>query len=338
LEVQQDVRARSLLVSEILAAQDRAQVVDCPIRVINKSGLEGNVTLLATGCSCYGVSFNGRKLNLGETVAVPPRGEVSLKIDPNPGDSQSDREYTARVSVPLRGQPHEVNVRCRLSIYQDLRITPNAVTFEAGRGESIRDSHKLLVEHVYRGSPDQAWELNAPDLPAYARLSRLQPRGPVEHLEDDLCRQTWEAALDVELPAGAEVPELPVPFRITAKNPAGDAVSAGAGQLIVHVRRAVIYPARIHFGKLSVGEPRQRRILVSSTDDVPFTLRVDPRQTPSFLEIQTDGESASQHWVELTATLPVPGAFAEWITLLTDRSEEPEVRIDVEGLAAPAAN
>lgn len=332
LEIDQSIQARALLVSEILAAEDRVQLVDCPIRIVNRSAQERTVTLVATGCSCYGVSVDGLPLQNGDTVTIAAGATRTLKINARPTDMPSEKEYSVQLSsASAEGQEEVVTSRCRLRVFQDLRLTPNVLTIDAPRGAAVDETRTVLIEHVSRGNRSAAGPPTFVDLPPGIQVQELVEASPPEELGDGLVRRSWQGTLRISLPAEREQTSNPFPLIVVMRNSQGSLQAKGEGSLILHTRTPIAFPTRVHFGNLVPGEPRQRRILVTSTNGTPFSIHSDPDRHPSFLQVELDERPAAQHWLQLTVTPPQPGTFSETLTLQTDCPEEPEISIQLEG-------
>jgi hypothetical protein len=334
VDVEREIQAPALLVSEILSSPDRAKLVQCATLLKNPGPRGVELQLLGTGCACYGLVVDGRRLSPGDKVTIPAQSDASLEISAQPPDAQTVKDYTADLQVTHPGGGTQLlPLHCQLMVYQDVRIVPNVITFEVSPEKSGSQTRKLLIEAVTRGSLAEdsvpAFE-GLPDFATIRSISRLEAE---ETLEDGLRRRSWQAEFVVDRP-GEILPDTPpLPFRVTVQSPSGGDIRQTTGHLVLQVRRPIAFPARVYMGKVRAGEARQRRILLTSTDDQPFTLQLDAKPLPAFLQVNLDAGSQRQHWIELLVTPRKPGEFSGELLLKTDRPEQPVLAITVTGNA-----
>ncbi|WP_139228279.1 hypothetical protein [Planctomicrobium piriforme] len=331
VEFTTDVQAKSLLVSEVQAADDRSQLVDCPIEITNRTAKDQQVTLVTTGCACYGITFNGVPLEKGSAITVPAGEKRVLQFKVMPVDAPIEKDFTAEFSVSDQTKPRNVTVRCSLQTWLDLRVTPHVVTIELASGKEVSEERSLLIEHIFRGSGGESFELEFPELPSIARVESQKSLGSSEKLEDQLYRQAWEVVLKIDIPAGFAPSDTPLKLPVAVKAADGREAARSDVLLTLHRPQPIVFPTKVHFGKMPAGGTRSRRILLSSANQSPFQLSL--KQAPPFVESAIDPEPHAQHWVELTVSPETPGTFSGDLVLTTDRSDVPEVVIRVEGIA-----
>lgn len=335
-----EVRAPAILVSEIESVDEFQKLVDCTVEFRNLGGAAGKIALVGTGCSCYGVSLNGEAVEKRQPLSLPSGETLVFQIGASPSLNQASREFTATFAVhPRADEPgYQHQVVCRLNIYEDLRLSPEALTIERRSPEPTTDRRTLRIEHVFRSSDGESGPPSFPRLPEFCQVVGVEARGPAEKLEDDLWRRTWEASLELETPAVESNAPLRAPFTVQAEVGARQRTSFGAGQIVVRSAQPIAFPSRVHFGKLAPAESRQRRILVASTDASPFTLQCDPDLLPAGVRIELPDQAALRHWVQLTVTPAEEGAFAESIALRTDHPLLSALSIELQGLVAGPGN
>jgi hypothetical protein len=332
LVIDQNVRARSLLVSEVEAAEDRTTLLDCPIRVKNRSRQPRQITLAGTGCSCYGVALDGKPVAVKESFTVAPGKELTFRMVAVPPNAQSEKEYTLTFETPgPNDEPVAIPVSCHIDVYQNINLTPGVMTCEAPPGEAVHQAWTMAIANVFRSQDGAAPKLDFGKLPDFAKLVALERMGEPERLTDGLWRQRWTAQVGVALPAEHSESIPPASFQVRASDSSGKLLASRSGQFVVHVPRSIAYPSRVHFGKLHPGEIRQRRILVTSTDDAPFELRSDDVLRPKFVTVEIDAESKSKHWVQLAVEVDRSGSFSAPLTLRTSDPRKPLICIDLEG-------
>jgi hypothetical protein len=334
VEFERDIQAPALLVSEILEAPDKSQLVRCATSLKNPGRQEVQLELLSTGCACYGLTVDGKKLLPGEKTLVPAGADVSLKIAAQPPDAQTVKSYTADLQVIHPGTlgTQLLSLTCELTVYQDVRIAPNVITFEFADEEAGPWMRNVVIEAVARGRFDEAIQPTVTGLPEFVSIRNLVPLGSEEPLENDLRRKSWTAELVLErVPGKFSELKTPLPFHVVVQASKSRPERETLGHLVLQVRRPIAFPARVFMGKMKPSEVRQRRILLTSTDGQPFTLQLESATLPKFLHVSLDAGAQRQHWIELAVTPQGPGEFSGEFSLKTDRPTQPSLEITVTG-------
>lgn len=335
VEVTESVRGRALLVSEILAADDRARLLDCPIRIENLGESTQQLQVVGTGCACYGLTLDGRLIKREESIPIPPGSVLTLGIQGMPPDVQSEKDYEANLEFTVvEGESHPVSVRCRLNVYQDVRLTPNVVTCETEFGEARHDRRPVTVQRVFRSETGLSPEPIVRGLPENVSLEGLQREGAPEELETGLWRITWTGMLNAMIPDDTS-PTAPLSTFQVLFEEGAQLLASGTGQLSIRSRASIAFPREIHFGRLKVGQLRQRRVMLASTDAEPFTLTVDEEQSSPELHAVVRPEASVRQFVDLQVTPSHPGAFEETVTFRSDRRAQPTISIAIRGVVDP---
>lgn len=338
LKIQTDIEVPPVLISEILAAEDRLQLGKCPVEIVNSSSENHEVKLLGTGCSCYGVTFDGKRLANGETFTIPARKTRQIQIEFQPIESHSERSLTADLGVTLPdGTLQAVSVKCRFKVLADIRLTPSVITVEALPETEIFSTQTFVIEHNYRGESTTAGTPEFSRLPDSMQILSMEKSGVSEQVAAGLWRQRWVATAQVYMSADRPQMVPPLNFQVSVPNSTGRTLASGQGSLMVHTRQTIAFPNRVHFGKVAIGMSRSRRILLTSTEDSFFRLRCDPTLLPPYITVNVSEHSDERHLVELVVTPREPGPFSDVVKLQTDMYDVTEIAVRVEGVADPQA-
>ncbi|MFG0335448.1 MAG: hypothetical protein ACF8TS_18980, partial [Maioricimonas sp. JB049] len=177
-----------------------------------------------------------------------------------------------------------------------------------------------------------------PDLRSHdgqIRVADLHETSPVTQLADGLWQQTWQAALRFspswESNDATEVrSRLHVDFEGIPDND-----SFGKTALIVFRREfGISYPDIIHFGALTRGEARQRRILLVGNDEHNYRL-LSAHGTQGVSATITGDVAAQEHWIDLKCSGEVTGEIDSAVVIRTTHPATPEIRIPVKALVRP---
>lgn len=334
IQVATEIEIPSLLVSEVKQGRAESRKTICPVEMTNPTSKDRAIKLVRTGCACYGVTLEGTPLKTGETFTLPARETKQIQLEFLPADSQSEKNYTVDFSAALDdGKEQVIPIKCRQQVFADLRLTPSVVTVETEEATEIDDRQLIGIENVYRSEDGEAGTLNFPTVPDHMQVTELQKIGPAEDLGHGLWRQKWTAQLEVKLPADREETPKQAVFHLVAESPEGDLRARQDGTLVIHTRQKVIFPNRVHFGKIGVGNTRSRRILLSSTESNFFRLSCDSKKIPPYIKVQIQEHIDDRHLVEISVTPQVAGRFNEEIKLQTDMYDVTEIAVRIEGVA-----
>lgn len=322
-----------LLVSEILAAKDRARFGKCQIQIENPSTVNKEVRLIRTGCSCYGIYVDDKKLENGQTITLPAGQGVQAEIEFQPADSHSEKSYTADFSTATAdGKMETRSVRCQLKVFADIRMTPSVLTVEANPDEGSSLTQNIVIEHCYRGKENDAGIPEFQQLPPEMKVTDVRRAGEPKELAPGLWRQLWQATVHVNFPETMTTVPPARTYRVSMLNEQGEATS-GQGTVLVHLRQKIVFPNRVHFGKVPVGKTRSRKIFLTSTEDTLFRIRVNPDELPSNIKIAAGEHSDLRHMVTISITPKQVGPFSEVVKLHTNMYDVSALVIHVEGVA-----
>lgn len=336
----ESVRAQSLLISEIVTAADRTKIVKCPLSFQNADEGEVTVTLLGTGCSCYGVTLDGRPLAKGESFTIEPAGERHLNIAAAPPEVESEKEYRANFERRTPGgETRTIETRCRLAVYADVLVTPQLLSCRWEPGTELAGSRTVTIAHTFRGNSAQSRPPQLENLPEFAAAGPPQLVGDPEELEPGLWRETWLVTLTVSGNPPQDGSESTYPFGIRFADADGNPRAAATARFVVEQTLPLIYPNRLHFGTAIVGRTVERRLLIASRNASEFQLFADPELLPSDVSVEVDERVAARHWVTVRLTPEETGPIQRKLTLRSNRPDQPrlEMLIEAQVREAPAA-
>ena len=326
LQIEGDVEARTLLVSEVLSAEDRTQLIECPIRIINQQSVPGEFILSSTGCSCYGVELNGQPMTAGESIPIPAGEERTLYIRAEPPLRASEKSYTANFMVSDgEGQFQNETATCTLSVYQDVRVVPAVITVETGLSDDGLITKPVVIERVQRGAQPTVDSPSFAGLPGFVDVRDLAPAGPPVEIEPGLWKQSWNATVDVSVSATSDTRQKLHKFTVRFAGSDGDDIF-GEGQVLTKVNAPLSFPREVHLGRIDRGDSGTRRILVATRDGSSFHL-TSPRPSPQSTSMEIEEAAGPRHFVTLTVTPEQSGNFEEVIELQTDLPEQPMIQM-----------
>ena len=334
IKVNTEIEIPSLLVSEVLQARAESRKSQCPVELTNTGSKDRVVKIVRTGCACYGVTLDGTRLKSGDSFTIPAGETKQIQLEFQPADSQSEKHYTVDLTALLdNGKEQIIPIKCRQQVYSDIRITPSVVTVETEENAEINDTQAIGIEHVYRNGMNEEGALAFQTLPEHMVVSSLKKVGSAEDLGHGLWRQKWVAQVNVKLPATRDETPKQAMFSLAAESPDGEVTARQNGSLVIHTRQKVIFPNRVHFGKMGVGHTRTRRILLSSTESNFFRLTCDPSKLPPFIKVNIQEHIDDRHLVEISVTPTVAGRFFEELKFQTDMYDVTEIAVRIEGIA-----
>ncbi len=325
------VQARTLLMSEIHAASDGQNVIECPIEIRNPTGNSHTLKLVSTGCSCYGVILNGRKLKRGESIEIAAKESLTLNIDAQSPQTESSQEYQARFEIPnSKGSVNEKGIFCNLRVYQNLKVYPKVLICETKPGVTATINKELNIESIYRSSDGETKVPVISGLPSGATVDSVKQTLVPTVVEDGIWRAKWIVTLKIELDGSLSASGETDSFPITAVDSTSDGSSvAVTNKIIRRVRVPVRFPQRVHFGRIPSGETRKRSLFLSSATDATFRLKLDNSSLPNNVRVSVPEKLSTQYKVDVFVEGLPPGDWSEKLRLTTDFNEQPEIVIDL---------
>lgn len=336
LSITESVRAPAVLLSELNEVNTRTSVVNCPIEITNDSNSSETVTVLGTGCACYGLVHDGKSIGKGENLVIPAKSAISLKIDAQVPTSESSEDYRITFEVPSGSSTAQKEVHCQLQVYRDIRLFPNALICDTAPGETITVQKDLTVERIFRSETGESPEPTVENLPEGILLKDVITVGEPIELEPDLWKSAWNLSFQCEvsgsLTASGVTDTYAVSFPVepdTIGEKKGIPSLSSTAKVIRRVRVPIQFPERVHFGKIPCGQLRQRVIFLSSIDRDPFELTLHPEQLPAGLQVVLDQERSHQQRVKVSLESSNPGNWSGVLQLRTNRPDQPLIEIEL---------
>lgn len=342
LTVSTDVRSPSLLMSEILQAEDRSALIQCPFEIVNQTHSNRVLTLKSTGCSCYGLNVNGLKLKAQDSFSVTSGASLTASIQAAAPDASGEKEYTAELAIEDRDLRRTFPLRCTVRVYRDMQLSPRVRTVSVLSGSPVTETVQITLEQTYRGTDSHQHHIQTKQWPDWATANSIKQIGAAELVEGDLWRKQWniEVVLTLSPEAAASAANRADPWTlpIVILNEHEEELASENLLLNLSTPRTLIYPSRILFGSVNVGESRKRRIPMTNVMQNPFLLSEIEHGTPEFLKVALPSEPAAEQYLELMVTPTKAGAFAGQLKLKTNLDSPTEILIDLSGRATDSSS
>ena len=344
LQLPLEIFPPAMLLSEIDRTLGPVGVLNCRIPVSNPTPEAQTITYQKSGCTCYGLSLDGRKLEEGESLSIPPRGSIELELNGMPPDSAMEKEYSVQLGVPSKGgtKLDSVPVRCIVRVEADLTVSPNVVAFHLSPGEELHETRSVEIDHVFRAGEGKSDRprlmIEQKTVPEFLSDTRLEEMGETEDRGDGFLRQKSRLTFRVDFRAAEIEDTLRRTMLLAVTHPNGERLSRPL-QFTAQLVRPIAFPSKIHFGRLTSGGGRTRRILISSTQGNPFALAPVESSIPDGVSVSVDEGRSPRHWVTLGVAPDAVGNWEASVILRTDHPDQPEIRLQLEALiSAPEAD
>lgn len=326
--VPETVNAKTLLLSEMFSVESPTELIECPIRIENTSSQNKSVKLLSTGCSCYGVTLNGRKLSLGESIEIAGNSEVTLNIEAQAPVYESVHDYRGRFEIPQNKSQVEQEVICELHVYQDLKVSPKVLVCDANPGIAATLKKTINLERIYRSPDGNTPNPRFGELPPGMEVQQISKLGQPVELEQGLWKTQWDILVNVQVQGDESSIGPTEAFTVHFENPDG-ADWVATSQLVRRVQLPIHYPQRLHFGQIPAGESRQRILFISSRDRSTFHLKLNPEALPKNLKVSIPSGFSNRYQVEIQIQGDESGEWKGILPLKTDLNEQPEIQIEL---------
>ncbi len=334
------VQARTLLMSEIHSASDWTNVIECPIEIQNPTDSPQTVKLVSTGCSCYGVIFNGRKLKRGESIEVAANDSLKLNIDAQSPQTESSQEYQARFEfLDSEGSTNEKGIFCHLRVYQDLKVFPKVLICETKPGVKTVIEKELYIERIFRSPDGESKVPVISGLPSGTIVHAVRQTIVPTPIEDGIWQAKWTATLQIELDGELAASGKTDYFPITVVDLGNtETPVAVTNKIIRRIRLPVRFPQKVHFGRIPTGETRKRSLFLSSAAESTFRLKVESSSLPNNVRVSVPKKLSTQYKVDVFVEGLPPGDWSEKLTLTTDFEEQPEIEVELRAIFVKPAN
>lgn len=330
-----DRRHSPLFLSELRTHPQPHELLDTSFEFRNATRDPAAIRFDGSGCSCYSVTTDGRKLTAGELLTIPPRSSVTVQLDFAPPQAVGEPRFYARFSwLPTDREPVELPISLTVPVLTEMLVTPNVLTFGYKPGVPP-EPQPLTVACSAREREAVAQPPRLSDYPDYLQPGEWQAverESPV----DGFWRSVWQTELALNLPAGTRS-ELTTGVTLTSAAK-GHSSSSERLTLLVQPRVGIRSPESVQFGRVTAEAPRKRRLLLIAADRLPFRVTGIATSDPRCQAATPNSESALQQWVEVEVNLADQALLDGHLTLTTDHPETSTLEIHVSALPAPTVD
>lgn len=321
------------LVSELEVVDGQSRIM-CPFPFRNDTGETRQVELGGTGCACYGVFHEGRKLATGDRIEIAPGQEIEFVIQADAVLNEQYKEYQSWFQEQYAGEWHKSPLECGVRIVSDVKVDPPLQAFLLKPGDKS-GPRTVTITRCSRHPEVLATAPQLQEVPAEVTISSLAATGEPEEFEPGLWQRQWQAVLEAKLLGTTDVDASPATLRVWfAESP--ESSSAGATfQTSVRLDLPIRYPRSVQFGKLERNQSRTRKIFISSSDrEFELTLpEAANASAASDMRVSVPAAvGAVKHWVEITIQPRTSGIWSEPVILRTNLPELPELKIQVSAI------
>lgn len=321
-----------LLVSELRRAADPAAVIDS-IFVLQNPGSEPAVLRFdAAGCSCYGVFWEGERLQTSQTRTIPPRSQAAVRIDVPRPDRHGEPQFSARFSRLRPGGIEEpLTLTLTAPILPDAFVTPEVLTVGYRPGEPLAPLPLRLTRVARNRDAVETPPLPEPP-PPFVSLEEWR-QVALDQPATGLWQSVWETEVRVDLPRDDRNEHQALlrvqPFVETAAGPV-------EVRLLVRPRVGIRAPQIVALGTWSrTDPPRQRRVLLTSADQLPFRIR-EVRSSDDRCRAEAgSGDPSVRQWLTIEVRPDRDGEIDAELRCTTDHPESPTVVLHVQGRIRP---
>lgn len=326
----------AVLLSELKNSTE--SLIHCPIELHNNTDQATTAILTGTGCSCYGITLDGEKIEKGHELTLEANTILKLEIQAQAPRSESNKEYYATFAYSTGEQSEEKKLSCGMAAYRDIKIIPKVLTCETKPGETVELEKEITVERIFRSEDGQSPEPEFHHLPEQVTVMEIKQIEEPTKIEDNLWKSTWSAKLKVQV--DGDIPGQGITHNFATSFPATEFAETLASQskIIRRVRLPVRFPSELHFGKFTLGQSRKRSLFISSTDDELFHLELESKSPNDEISIDVPDKTLSQYRIDITINPQSSGDWRRELTFRTDLSEQPQIVVAVRAKVEPAAS
>ena len=288
-----------------------------PVQV--KHSLPGSVTiqLAEKSCSCIGVKV--------PEEPVEPEKDAQIDVLLHGGSGQFSHVLLLDLCRPGH-DPIRERIDLKYAVYEDVEIVPNRVI----RDWSSKDSAPIELRFTRRGR-DEALakaKLLVTGLPNELDLKKLEdPK--LTKLEDDVFAVEWKIGLTWKNQRDIPAKRIGT-FTVGLE---GQAPLTVQYDWIVS-KRLVIAPQGVYFGGVEIGGKSVRRCVIGVSDEVFPAIKEVRSTNPCFGGSLRSGQaSKAARILEVWFSPNAAGLQEGVLTVVTDATDEPELRVTVSGFA-----
>lgn len=328
-------RVPPLLVSEVRRAANPASLIDSTF-VLHNAGTEPAVFRFdAAGCSCYGVDWEGGRLQTAQTRTISPRSQAAVRINVPVPDRHGEPQFSARFSrLRPGGSVETFSLTLTVPILADALVTPEVLSVAYRPGEPMAPL-PLRLTRVARTRDAVAAAPAEEQLPPFVSLSDWR-QVTLDQPATGLWQSVWETQVRVELsPDDREEHQALLRLR-----PFVDESGTGPLEVRVLVRPGVGIraPQTVALGTWSVTDPpRQRRVLLTSADQFPFRITEVTSSDDRCRAAPSSNDPSVRHWLTIEVRPDREGDLDAELRCATDHPEMPVVLLRVQGRIRPSS-
>ncbi len=321
----------AILISQLVMAEDRSELIDSDFEIQNHRSAPARIRFEGTGCTCYGVQFQGRRLERGEEFEIPAGGSAVVSIEARVPMEAGRHRYRAEFLWLDGEQEWQLPISLTVPLLEDVTVTPAVHVVE------LEDKNALeaLPVRVKRATRDKTLVNRAPrvsGLPDCFQEASWQMAALPQEIEPGIWQTEWETTfLPTQAVSFGLAGKIQARVRFSFDDPeqASPHAYLRLGIRQAHGLRA---PEKVYFGSLSMGETKSRRILLSSIDEEGFVItKILSRHDQLTFESPSDVPRPHQ-WVKLILTGRSPGRFHGMVQIETDHHSGEPVRIEVSAI------
>ncbi len=255
------------LESEVRNRNSGGEQLDVPFRIKNDSRSSVAIRLEHLSCGCFNLLYRGRPFLQGAEVRLPAGEETVFSI-PHRSPAGGSKTYTADLSVLSDEQESLPGIRLtyKIQVEPNLVFHPNSILQQFAAEETVKKA-TVLVKRRTRESA--AGPLLVDTVSNFVLPAKITPRSSgAKLLSDGIYEDEWSVEVELEIPPSGDTATFDGALRFTA------APEAAVRSLPILLKRAygLLAPEVIHFGRLSVGDRRARRIAVTAADGSSFRI------------------------------------------------------------------
>lgn len=300
----------------------------------NISDTDLRLVFKGVSCGCIGMFVGDRQLAPGQVLTIPPGGEldVSLRLDVRgPSSTQQTLEGSFQIIGPNNEDHGLTTITSIANIFADVESSPDVLACDFAAGSSPVEK-KLRVRRYFRGRAGDAREPRLTGLPPLIKVRGVGPPERPLEAAPGIWRQDWPVTLTCLPPRSPSEDRLVGHFYAEFIEP--NTMTPASASVSYQVRRAfgVVAPDFLYFARVRAGESMEKKFVIESADDRPFSVLGADSSSDSFVPALRDVGSEKRHWVTVQCRPVVGGQPDGLITLRTDHPDCPELEVRVSHL------
>lgn len=319
-------QSQTWLESEVSSKYSDAFAFEFPIR--NEANAPQSLRVRSIGCSCYQVTYESRKLKVGETITLGPNQSGVLRLrPPRPRSAETGGYSFSLESLAPSGQsPAIYPFNAQLRSIPDLQLSSRVILqdFES-------DVATAMVRTEVTHSSRSASDVDEPPIiegwPEGSQVEPIRPLGAASELQG-IWRQKFSVVATVPRPVFTQGDVRKVlHVKAVTGTPAEELL------LVQRLRSGISGPSVVSFGEVKPGASVSRRIQLSARDELPFQVLTESNiESISILPDVTTPQD--RHWLELK-WVAQPASSPQTLQLKTNHPKSPTLKIEIHGNLTP---